>query len=168
MKKAHSISRSKSSVHHWTRGFDGPIAIAVIVVLALIVFFVFRAPASAPAPATTTLPAVTTTYSAPTTLAPSLTTTRPTTTTTLAPAVARAGIYDFYYSPANITISTGTTVVWHNYGGVLHTVTSDDHTLNSPSMGTGMEYNHTFSAAGTVKYYDSLHAGPVGWVIVTG
>lgn len=51
-------------------------------------------------------------------------------------------IYDFYYSPAATTITTGTTVEWSNHGPSAHTATSDNGVWDSgaidpPSSGGG-------------------------------
>ncbi len=83
-----------------------------------------------------------------------------------AASTVQVEINDFYYKPDNVSIRAGDTVVWTNNGGVLHTVTTDDHTLNSPQMSHGMSYNHTFAVAGAWKYYDSLHPGYFGLVYV--
>jgi plastocyanin len=40
--------------------------------------------------------------------------------------IATIDIYDFYYSPATVTVSSGTTVQWVNRGPSAHTSTSDD------------------------------------------
>lgn len=73
---------------------------------------------------------------------------------------------DNFYSPAGVTVTAGTTVVWSNGGQSPHTVTANDGAFDSsPSCPTdlsaclqpGHTYSHTFSTAGTFAYHCKIH-----------
>jgi plastocyanin len=63
------------------------------------------------------------------------------------------------FSPADVTISPGTTVRWINGDGVDHTVTPDGHNeWSSASLGTqGAVFEHTFDNTGEFPYYCIPH-----------
>ncbi|MBI2612301.1 peptidoglycan-binding protein [Candidatus Kaiserbacteria bacterium] len=71
-------------------------------------------------------------------------------------------IGDSYFSPKNITINAGDTVVWTHVGGATHTVTADDGSFNSGSLQNGQSYSRTFNAVGTYPYYCIPHGSPGG------
>jgi LPXTG-motif cell wall-anchored protein len=78
----------------------------------------------------------------------------------------------FVFSPAAVTIHVGDTVEWeHDSSTVMHTVTADDGSFNSspscpatPSncLGANATFSHTFSTAGTFRYYCKIHGAPGG------
>lgn len=65
------------------------------------------------------------------------------------------------FSPDDVTITTGTTVVWTNGSATFHTITPDGHsewqrvTMNQD----GETFSHTFNTAGTFDYYCEPHRG---------
>ena len=67
------------------------------------------------------------------------------------------------FSPANVTVAPGDTVVWTFLS--THTTTSDSQTAaeswNSGNRSSGT-FSHTFSVPGTYPYYCSLHSFPGG------
>ena len=80
----------------------------------------------------------------------------------------------FCYSPANVTVADGTTVVWTNQTDTGHTVNRcDPSACPGTSGGTGTDtgfsstgfvvvqpggsFRHTFSGAGTYNYYCAIH-----------
>lgn len=80
------------------------------------------------------------------------------------------------FVPDELTVTVGTTVVWHNSDGYFHTVTSDEgDELDSGNINAGEEYEHTFTAPGTYKYHcephsyqqDGEYQSMVGTIIVT-
>lgn len=76
-------------------------------------------------------------------------------------------IANFAFSPATITVKTGSTVIWTNEASVAHTVTSDSgNELDSPLLSQGKSYSHTFSQAGTFSYHCTPHPNMKGTVIV--
>lgn len=78
------------------------------------------------------------------------------------------------FSPKNITIKAGETVVWKNQDSLMHTVNSSPHPshtdyppLNSVGqISAGEEKSFTFEKTGTYKYHDHLNPSLVGSVTV--
>lgn len=66
-------------------------------------------------------------------------------------------IKNFDYSPMDITVPAGTTVVWKNLDGEPHTIASIDGAFRSPALDQGDSYKFTFAAPGTFKYICSIH-----------
>lgn len=78
------------------------------------------------------------------------------------------GIQNFAYSPATLTVKTGTKVTWTNYDSAPHTVTSVSGTvLDSPNITTGKSFSYTFTKAGTYNYYCTIHPNMKATIIVT-
>jgi len=79
-------------------------------------------------------------------------------------------IKGFAFSPAAITISTGTSVTWTNLDGAAHTVVSDTGTpeaFSSDPLAQNGVFRFTFTRPGTYKYHCSIHPSMKGTVIVT-
>lgn len=76
-------------------------------------------------------------------------------------------IQNFAFSPATLTVKTGTKVKWTNNDSSLHTITSDSGLFDSLSIAPGQSFRFTFSAPGTVSYHCSTHPSMKGTVIVT-
>jgi plastocyanin len=70
-------------------------------------------------------------------------------------------VTDSGFSPANLTIAAGTTVIWTNRGSVAHTVT-DGGKFNSGNLPVGATFKYTFTIAGTYHYVCSYHPFMVG------
>jgi plastocyanin len=64
----------------------------------------------------------------------------------------------YSYSPANLTVQQGTTVVWTNNSDAAHTVTADDSSFASDTVGQDGTFQQTFNSAGTFAYHCELHA----------
>jgi plastocyanin len=75
---------------------------------------------------------------------------------------AEVTILDSVFQPAQITIPAGTTVVWTQNSFLPHTVTADDGSFNSGTMGNGDTFSHTFNEPGTYPYYCAFHGAPGG------
>lgn len=71
------------------------------------------------------------------------------------------------FSPANITVTAGTTVTWTNNDSVNHTVTGDSGGPSSGQISGGQSYSFTYSTAGTFPYHCGDHANMTGTVTVT-
>jgi plastocyanin len=71
------------------------------------------------------------------------------------------------YSPASLTIVSGSTVTWTNSDNTAHTVTTEDGTINSGDIAPGSSYSKTFMATGTYNYHDTHNTALVGVVIVS-
>lgn len=78
------------------------------------------------------------------------------------PMSAQISIEDFQFSPGNVTVQTGSTVTWTHVGNINHTVTADDGSFDSGSMGGGDVFKFTFTETGTYTYFCEFHGGPGG------
>jgi amicyanin len=78
-------------------------------------------------------------------------------------------IENFAYSPAEIKIKVGDTVVWTNMDDVPHTATSTDLSgdrFDSGLLRKGQSFSYTFKTAGTFSYKCTPHPKMRGKVIV--
>lgn len=78
-------------------------------------------------------------------------------------------IKNFAFSPATLTVKTGTAVTWTNDDSAPHTVVSDPGVpapFDSPSLATGASYPVTFTKEGTYTYHCSIHPIMKGTIIV--
>src|ERR671912_2031894 len=67
-------------------------------------------------------------------------------------AVVPVAAYDGYFYPADITVPSGTTVVWTNMGEKRHSVTAHDGSFASGMLDPGESYMATFYEPGTYTY----------------
>jgi len=64
----------------------------------------------------------------------------------------------YSFSPANLTIKVGTTVIWKDVSSAPHTVTSDDGTtFDSGTVPVGGSFHFTFKTAGSFSYHCNIH-----------
>jgi plastocyanin len=94
-----------------------------------------------------------------------------TTPTTLTPVAELNTIMikNFAFSPATLTIKTGTTVTWMNQDGVPHQIASDPGSVvafTSESLENGASYQFTFNQTGTYAYHCTIHPPMKGTIIV--
>jgi len=82
------------------------------------------------------------------------------------PATAEVKIDNFSFTPAELRVSVGTTVQWTNRDDIPHNVVSPEQKFKSPVLDTDEMFSHTFEAAGTYKYYCSIHPRMTGQVVV--
>jgi len=77
-------------------------------------------------------------------------------------------IRGFTYSPAELTVKTGTTVLWTNEDTAPHTITSTDsnRTLDSADLKKGESFAFIFESPGTYEYFCALHPNMRAKVIV--
>jgi plastocyanin len=66
-------------------------------------------------------------------------------------------IKNFDYSPMEMDIAAGTTVVWKNLDGEPHTIASVDGMFRSPALDQNDSYSFTFNRPGVFKYICSIH-----------
>jgi plastocyanin len=88
-----------------------------------------------------------------------------------APAANEIFIQGMAFSPANKTISIGTTIKWTNKESITHTVTSGvpsspSGLFDSGNVGSNGVFSFTFSQAGTFKYYCKIHSSMTGTITV--
>jgi plastocyanin len=85
-----------------------------------------------------------------------------------APVAANAvAIQNFAFSPATVTVKTGTTVTWTNRDQDSHTVTAMAGSFHSPTLNTGQSYRYTFTTPGRFDYLCTIHPFMTATVVVT-
>lgn len=70
------------------------------------------------------------------------------------------------FTPREIRIQPGETVLWVNRDPLEHTVTADDGSWTSPLLGEGGRYRRAFSQPGRYTYHCTPHPQMTGVVIV--
>jgi plastocyanin len=87
-----------------------------------------------------------------------------------AAATTQITIMNYAFSPANVTIDVGDTVVWTNHDTAPHNVVISDGPVKftSPTLNTGDTFTYTFTVAGTYDYYCSIHPDMKASVTVVG
>jgi plastocyanin len=83
-------------------------------------------------------------------------------------ATDTVNIKNFGFSPATISVTTGSTVVWTNKDSVQHDVTFAGGSIASSALNHNDTFSHTFVTSGTYHYICSIHPFMHGTVIVTG
>ena len=81
---------------------------------------------------------------------------------------AKVSIMSSGFSPASLTVVTGSTVTWTNNDNVVHTVTTADGSINSGDIAPESSYTKTFGTAGTYSYYDAHNTSMTGVLVVGG
>ncbi|HET6924634.1 MAG TPA: cupredoxin family copper-binding protein, partial [Candidatus Saccharimonadales bacterium] len=83
-------------------------------------------------------------------------------------ATNQVTIENMAFTPANISISSGSTVTWTNKDSVTHTVTETDG-QNGPSLTVepGKSVVFTFDKPGIYRYHCTIHPSMTGTVTVT-
>jgi plastocyanin len=79
---------------------------------------------------------------------------------------AEIKIDNFTFSPAQLTVTAGTTVRWVNKDDLPHNIVADDKSFKSKTMDTDEAFTYTFTKAGTFKYFCGLHPKMQGSVVV--
>ncbi|MEW6036465.1 MAG: DUF4382 domain-containing protein [Candidatus Micrarchaeota archaeon] len=75
-------------------------------------------------------------------------------------------IQDFAFSPADLTVSKGTTVTWTNQDNAPHSVIFGDGIV-SPTLGKGQSYSRTFDEEGEFSYSCGIHTSMSGRIEVS-
>jgi amicyanin len=75
-------------------------------------------------------------------------------------------IDNFAFTPAEITVSPGTTITWENRDDIPHNVVASDKTFRSKVMDTEQKFSFTFGSPGVYEYFCALHPHMKGKVIV--
>jgi plastocyanin len=82
-------------------------------------------------------------------------------------ATDSVNIKNFAFSPATVTVTAGSTVVWTNQDSIQHDITFDGGSIVSSVLNHNDTFSHTFPTAGTYHYICSIHPFMHGTVIVT-
>ena len=88
-------------------------------------------------------------------------------TASAAVATDAVHIKNFAFSPATVTVTAGSTVVWTNDDSIQHDITFDGGGIVSSTLNHNDTFSHTFPSAGTYHYICSIHPFMHGTVIVT-
>jgi 3',5'-cyclic-AMP phosphodiesterase len=77
-------------------------------------------------------------------------------------------ITNYSFQPGTLTVSRGSTVIWANRDGDVHTIKSMDgpEAFNSPALDSGTRFEFTFHRAGTYHYACSVHPYMHGVIVV--
>lgn len=75
-------------------------------------------------------------------------------------------IQSFKFTPSDVTINLGDTVVWTNEDTAPHTVESSDGTLRSDELSKGDSYSYKFTKAGKYDYICGIHPSMKGSITV--
>ena len=81
------------------------------------------------------------------------------------PAPQTVEIRNYAYTPQDIPVPVGTTVVWVQEDSTVHTVT-DAGVFDSGHLSRGQIFRYTFRTPGTYDYYGTVHPGMAGVVTV--
>jgi len=76
------------------------------------------------------------------------------------PTATQVCMVGLSFSPTSLTVSAGTTVTWNNGSPTTHSVTSatgSADVYDSPDLGAGATFQHTYNTAGTYHYYCRFH-----------
>jgi plastocyanin len=84
-----------------------------------------------------------------------------------APAPQTVSIDNFAFTPAEISVSTGTTVSWANKQNARHTTTADNGEWDSGILANDQSFELPFDRAGDFAYHCDIHPDMVGVVHVT-
>lgn len=82
----------------------------------------------------------------------------------------KVDIKNYAFSPQEIKVKKGTTVMWENYDLVPHTITMDEKSKTGPNselFGKGKNYSYIFSTPGTYAYHCEPHPYMKAVVVVT-
>ena len=90
----------------------------------------------------------------------------PGTATVSAQSTTTITIADLAFSPANVTIQIGDTVVFANNDSVAHTATANDGSFDTGTIQPGESASVTFTTAGTFSYFCQIHPSMSGSVTV--
>jgi 3',5'-cyclic AMP phosphodiesterase CpdA len=77
-----------------------------------------------------------------------------------------ATIDNFAFTPKEVTVKAGSTVLWTNKDDIPHTVTSDSNLFSSSVLDTNQTFQFTFERPGRFLYFCKLHPMMTGVVAV--
>lgn len=75
---------------------------------------------------------------------------------------ATVSVVDNDFDPAQIEVSSGTTITWTNDGDTPHTVTADNGSFESGNLDPGDSFEQTFTEAGEYSYFCDYHGSEGG------
>ncbi|HLX13920.1 MAG TPA: cupredoxin family copper-binding protein [Bradyrhizobium sp.] len=66
-------------------------------------------------------------------------------------------IDNFTFTPAELTVAVGTTVMWVNHDDIPHSVVDKSKAFRSKPLDTKESFSYTFASAGTFDIFCGLH-----------
>jgi len=87
----------------------------------------------------------------------------------VAAAAARTAtiqIDNFRFTPPDLTVAAGTTVIWKNRDDSPHRVADKNGAFASAALDTDDSYSRTFATPGIYHYFCSIHPYMVGTIVV--
>ena len=78
----------------------------------------------------------------------------------------RVSVKDVKFTPKELKVKKGDTVIWTNADERDHTVTADDGSFNSGNIGDGDTFRHKFEKAGKFKYHCEYHPRMKATIVV--
>ncbi len=75
-------------------------------------------------------------------------------------------IDNFSFMPHDITVATGTTVIWVNNDDIPHTIVSTTDLFKSKALDTDDKFSFKFDKPGTYEYFCSIHPKMTAKVVV--
>jgi plastocyanin len=79
---------------------------------------------------------------------------------------AKVGIDNFAFTPAELTVKPGTTVVFENHDDIPHLVVAVDGKYRSKALDTNDRFSVAFDNPGEYPYYCGLHPHMKGKIVV--
>jgi quinohemoprotein ethanol dehydrogenase len=79
---------------------------------------------------------------------------------------AQVAMDEYSFAPNRIRVPVGSSVVWNNRGGLVHTATETNYAWNTGDVVPGGQASVQFNAAGTWTYFCEPHPWMLGQVIV--
>jgi len=79
---------------------------------------------------------------------------------------AKVGIDNFAFTPAELTVKPGATVIFENHDDIPHLVVAVDGKYRSKALDTNDRFSVTFDKPGEYAYFCGLHPHMKGKVIV--
>lgn len=76
-------------------------------------------------------------------------------------------ISNFAFSPANLSIKAGDSVVFINQDSAPHTATADNGSFDTGNLGRGAQATLTFNAPGTFSYFCAIHPMMKGSITIS-
>jgi plastocyanin len=131
------------------------LSLRLVVMSAILVFATacgggYSSPSTAPSPSPTPSPT-------PTSSGPS---------SSVAISVGASSLRNTAYSPDELNVAAGTTVIWTNTDSVSHTSTSDATGWDSGIVAPGGKFSVAFQTPGRFSYHCAIHPGMIGTVVV--
>jgi len=76
-------------------------------------------------------------------------------------------IDNFTFTPGELKVKEGTTVIFRNRDDIPHTIANTDGEFHSAALDTDETFSFTFTKPGVYNYFCSLHPRMMGRVVVT-